>query len=768
MPLQILPQDPYWGQGGSIGASFGAGLGEGLRELANFKMQQYQQRQQANRTANALEQYGLPHEKAVAVSQLPDVMQQAFFKDYLQSNYRSSFSQGLGKLAGNQPQGLEQLFSQMRPEDAFKLMQLQEQQRAHQEMEQYHKERIGVQKGGLNLRERTAAIEENKPFRTTLDESLKLANDLQADLPNLQKYVQKGQLDTGLRSLFPNWNPFSATDTAGFQNQVEEVIGKITGGLEKHQADAIRAKFTSLARTEQGQKQILKDISRLIYIPKIRDQVRRELIEENDGNEPFNLAALVEQRAAPKIARLLEKIEGLQPVEGENVVAQAIREPVPEGNQPLGLGGNMQPPQGQGPQAGNMSDAVSNIGGQATQYLANRLNPATQLQELASGGAEVASGIAGAPGDILNLGLGLGNLATRNIPYVPTIPTYETVQGALPVSLPTSGQVKGAIEKIFPKGYLDPRSTLQKYTNMFLGEVAGAATLGKIPGVSKFFNMPIGKIIATSGVSNAVPAVAAGVGVGEKGQNFLKMATLLGPAVLDFTRLGKAATTLKNTALKNAEKIEIPASKIYRAHDNIYTLVDKAERSVTRDDLFDTLSNIALDLEQGDAARAKDVLDSINKLDVFAKDPTTSKRMVAYAEKAKNDFVKVLEDSNAKGVIEPYKQALDIEAGLKESSRLRQWIDQSLDSSFKKVLSGGTLGLLGMAIPGSYATKAAIGAGLTAVPFAATSGEYLVRLMSHPGVQKQLGNVLVAAAKRRVPELAHQVSKLDKITRSLR
>jgi hypothetical protein len=110
MPLQILPKETNWGE--SLGSSLGAGLGSGLEQLANLKMQQYMQRQQATRTQSALEQYGIPKNQAQAVSMMNPNMQQAYFKDYLQAPEQERIYQAFRAMMPNQSMGQDQFSGQ--------------------------------------------------------------------------------------------------------------------------------------------------------------------------------------------------------------------------------------------------------------------------------------------------------------------------------------------------------------------------------------------------------------------------------------------------------------------------------------------------------------------------------------------------------------------------------------------------------------------------------------------------------------------------------
>ena len=74
------------------------------------------------------------------------------------------------------------------------------------------------------------------------------------------------------------------------------------------------------------------------------------------------------------------------------------------------------------------------------------------------------------------------------------------------------------------------------------------------------------------------------------------------------------------------------------------------------------------------------------------------------------------------------------------------------------------MGLLGFG-PGSYKAKALVGLGAAGAGLAAERVERMVRLMSHPAARKHVADVLVAAAKRRIPLAANNLIKLDKVVK---
>ena len=300
------------------------------------------------------------------------------------------------------------------------------------------------------------------------------------------------------------------------------------------------------------------------------------------------------------------------------------------------------------------------------------------------------------------------------------------------------------------------------YANLFTGELASALALSKIPLVNKFFKTPIKQLVGTAAASNLAPLVANYAGVSESGQNLIKAITLFGPAVFDAARLGKAATKLKNTAVKNAEGTTI-AAKYLREPVEIFNVLEKAKPSTSRDNLMQALEDLYDTMAKG-SAPAKNVIDVIDSLSIFATDPTTAENIIHTVNKAKSNFINALKTTRDKSIINPLMQSLDISAGINESTKVRDVVKKVTNTKGFPTISTVTLGLLGFG-PGSYKAKALVGLGAAGAGLAAERVERMVRLMSHPGIRKHVADVLVAAAKRRIPLAANNLIKLDKVVK---
>lgn len=119
-----------------------------------------------------------------------------------------------------------------------------------------------------------------------------------------------------------------------------------------------------------------------------------------------------------------------------------------------------------------------------------QLLPDVQESPLATGAKALAHGvgqtaarigetIVGAPGDILSAGLGVANWATKDKHF--PIPSYEQLQESLPVSLPTSSQVR-AFTKEKTGGALEPQSEPAKFANSIIETATSLAAPGGLIG----------------------------------------------------------------------------------------------------------------------------------------------------------------------------------------------------------------------------------------------------------------------------------------------
>jgi hypothetical protein len=115
---QIINEGP--GLGALLGSSLGTGLGAGFNQLAQNKLNQLLNRQQATQSAKGLAALGIPMEQAHQIALLPQELQSVILKNYLQGAESAGLDQALAGVLGTgaeevqaeEQQGLQQLLQQ--------------------------------------------------------------------------------------------------------------------------------------------------------------------------------------------------------------------------------------------------------------------------------------------------------------------------------------------------------------------------------------------------------------------------------------------------------------------------------------------------------------------------------------------------------------------------------------------------------------------------------------------------------------------------------
>lgn len=150
-------------------------------------------------------------------------------------------------------------------------------------------------------------------------------------------------------------------------------------------------------------------------------------------------------------------------------------------------------------------------------------------------GASIASALVGAPADIAGGVLGLANYATGG-----ATPTYGQIQEKLPVSLPTSEQVRGGINKLtggFTTAETPGEQVWDNIVNTATNLLVPFPTPGKLKagveaakGLSKASAIAgaknVGKALAIAGAGEAAGRGAETLGAGKGGQALAKLGTM--------------------------------------------------------------------------------------------------------------------------------------------------------------------------------------------------------------------------------------------------
>jgi hypothetical protein len=305
MPLQILPRETNWGE--SLGTGLGAGLSKGMQALADMKMQEYAQRQQASRAQSALEQYGIPKEQAQAVSQMDPMMQQAYFKNYLQAPQNEAYANAWQQILGGGQQA-------PLPETGIKTL-MADQQAGMPSLkglskeqieklgpialtEQYRQKKLAGEIAQRERQQEFKEMESVKPFLHAEKEDYK-AQKQAADiarkmLDNLERNKAKwpgtlvGNLPTAAQSLLIR-DPHVRKYIADANSLVSALAGTRKGVPTNFKLKLEALSKADLSQPIEAQREILQDVISKAQTAEERIRFAHSLKDKKTGKYPLDI-----------------------------------------------------------------------------------------------------------------------------------------------------------------------------------------------------------------------------------------------------------------------------------------------------------------------------------------------------------------------------------------------------------------------------------------------------------------------------------------------
>jgi len=377
------------------------------------------------------------------------------------------------------------------------------------------------------------------------------------------------------------------------------------------------------------------------------------------------------------------------------------------------------------------------------------------LRDLGRTGARALENLAGIPGDLASLVLGAGNYATRG-----SIPTYAQVQEKLPVSLPTTSQVR-EFGKNLTGGILEPQSSGEQ---LWDDVVSGFTNLiAPIPGT--------GKLTAAKTALKGVQAVAGSLagkaaenmGFGQLGQGVANTITTL------LTGIAGTKFGLKNqmqNAFDNAEKLSegksIGSNITEKLNHNIGKIKQDANayKGVAKDFAESRIKDIQGWLPvKGSSLSLPRAMQGIKDLNSFY--DTASKAERSWLHKISKPLREALEEyGKAGGAPEWYKdysQANDLYKGYNTASSVGKFMNDHVNlNTLKNPIVHGVL-----LASHSYhqLPKALLGLGTA---FSAKEAVKIVDFMAHSKVGAQAyKNMIVSSMNHNVHEFNKNVRKFD-------
>lgn len=666
---------------------------------------------QQEQRAGAYSEFGLPQEHASLLARFPEKNQVPLLLDYVsrssqqqQPSLYANLQAGQDKYpnADNQqaPQGrpgsMASLFAQPTPQQATERAMAQE--------------KLSEQ---VAAPERAAINDLRQKYESSLEDK--------KELLKLQELRRSGKLKLGrLGSLARFLNLRNVPEEQIAEKSIDRLAMRfakatgVGGKATNEMLKAYRRSLPSLLQTPEAFDTIVQSLLDATDLVEERYNAYNDILRENNNRIPANVSELINARIKPKIDQLNERLLGNKPEEN-SFISDA------------GQSSQELPPQEAGPAGSN---PLSGLAQGAVQV-----------------GSKLASGALGAPASIASLGLGAANLVSGG-----SIPSYGELQEKLPISLPTSSQIESKIGEYLPEHYLEPNNSVQKWINTGAEELGAFAATAKLPFIGRFFsNVPWDKVLKTIGVSNVVPLAADLAGFDKDVQDASKFITLLGPVVYDATQLSSAADKLKTHAQKAGEKVMIPLKPIDARLSNIHKLAAQS-KSALKDKVVDAVESLNA-LEVNGSVPASALVNVVREAGTLAQESTSLG--LSKALKSSIEHINTTLSKTSPSFAKPYSQALSIEKGLEEGSKLHSWMRENLPT---KISNPSTLMLSGLGLSKyTGSTLPALAAGGVATGYV----ERALRMLKHPGVRSHLAAVLTAATQRRGPMFANAVSRLD-------
>jgi len=430
----------------------------------------------------------------------------------------------------------------------------------------------------------------------------------------------------------------------------------------------------------------------------------------------------------------------------------------------------------------------------------------TLLRGAARTGVQGAALVGGSAGDIANLGFGAANWATGG-----RTPSYKDVQGALPVSLPTSSQIKEKAGEL-TGGYTNPQSeteerigdVLETIGSLYLPGKAGAKfakglgaflSADKATKVSRILlpfsgrTMSLGKAATVGAAGEAAKTIAEAGGASPFTQQAIKVGTM----VYAQTRGGRKE--LEGVMEKNYEKAyeslkpepgELGIGKGYININPIRQSINRAKNKLlksadpAKDQLLDFYGEAEsaidnMDLVEG-RARAQDVLGLKRGLNKWVSNietresfkgqrhlPKASRpdvvKTVGMVKERLEDFGKANPEFN-----KSFQVAEDLFKGFNDLGETTQWLSDNV--TLKNMVSkAGSSGIAGAGLAATMMRGGLQGLGTLAVgvggaKIARDASLFMNLLGKSPAAKKHYIDAITAASKNNGADFTRSMSRL--------
>jgi len=682
---------------------------------------------------------GFSDDDIAALQSLPEYAQKEIIKSKISEPSRSAYTSALAQLLGNEQNSTTMQQNNLNPnvqQGALSALlgspNLNQQQATNLVNLSFQKQQRDLQQKQLEqkeVRQQQQAVEKkNLPYLTELRENVDWANRVKNIADEMMQLLESGKVSSGLKGYLPG--VLQSSESQRFEALANELASlkasELRGPVTSFKLKLAQLMKPHLLQKIGTQKSLLQNILKNVDEVLLSERAREEILNEHGGKEPNNFESLIKR----KIHALKKEGSSSSTKKELDSTSDSVTDTI------------LNEAPGSAMDKVRLAQTPS-----IRQTVANQMNeeslPESALRNATALGTSALAGAAGAPGNLLQLGLGAGNYLTGG-----AIPNYEQVQNKLPISPPTSSQIQKKVSEYLPEKYLEPKSYTERYANEFVSDLATLATP-----FSFFGKIPFAKALKTSGVINAVQIGAEAAGLSPEEAQVAKMVTLVAPSIVQATRLGTAADKLFNIAKSNANNVEVSAKELQTPMNTLYNELKKGAANPKKDKVIDELVNLDSKIV-GNKAPATDVMNLYTSINDLAKDSSSSSGVEKYLSNATKDLNKILSSTAKESFSKPFERAASINAGLNESSKIYEFLSESLTPTQLKKMNPVTLALLGVGYKSGVLVPAAA-AGTVAT-------EKVIRALQHKGIQTHLRNVLKLAAARRGNVIAKYVNDLNK------
>jgi hypothetical protein len=300
----------------------------------------------------------------------------------------------------------------------------------------------------LSLRQQAQINSANRGFNADNDKAYRNALTAKDEIQNMREALATGKVYTGAKGQFiPSWA--QNTETQLFDKSSNTLAGLLASG--QGVPSGFKIKFAqsqkpNISQTRAAQEKLLDKIEAEVDKAIMRNDIRDAIIEQNGGEQPPNLSALVNRAMnAGGIQKNNNEPQEHNPRSINAFEAQKKKPQTPE-----------QPTKEYNTEDENL------LGWGARQAVRS--------------GARIAGAAAGGLGDIASAGLGLANYVTNG-----KLPELEKAQDYLP----TSQKIAEKLDK-WSSGYTKPQNGVESVADDILGTFgsifAPGAIVSRLPG----------------------------------------------------------------------------------------------------------------------------------------------------------------------------------------------------------------------------------------------------------------------------------------------